>query len=511
MCSLFFASFVYVFMLEQDMFPIESLPCCTVRPLSFLGSAEQPPPACGQLAAGRGVRPLAMDLAAVLAMAADVQVAAAPAGAAQVRRGLPQMRSLSLVKKGRKLKWRTLAKIWRRQYDAQARHFNVSGAARTADHELPLFGERRRKARGKGRWRTWNPEAVVKAAFALESSQSDVKRIVGSGSGGHGSLCRNVVAHATIDVQRRGLKRLQGRQDVVVFMNNLMFDETKLPLLLKRSGGGAGGHRSYSTLASDSQVSMALDDGTVFDEDVVRPQKVLRRANGRCTWAALTDPSDPAGLRPGVGDASWTNAKYVATVVACDGSSVNLSVLKHLEHTLPRDHLLLVCFCMQHRTGAIVEVITELLGIMGAVQCIGNAFRGGDFLQDLTESVRAVLQKDMCIVPVSSSSARTAASERAMAEEILGAALGLHPSEQDGGQSDSESDADVVVDPAVKQANRRRLAHIFVGFLLRALDRTLSMLCIYVCAHVCVCVLVCVCACARMRLCVCVCRGVASS
>ena len=448
----------------------------------------------------------------MLALAADEPVAAAPAGAALVRRGLPQMRALSLAKKCHKLVRRRLARIWRQQHDAQARHHNVSGGARTADHELPLFGERRRKSLGKGRWRTWTPEAVVKAAFALESSQSDVKRIVGSGSGRHGSLCRNAVAHAIIDAQRRGLKRLQGRQDVVVFMNNLMFDETKLPLLLKR-----GGHRSYSVLASHSQVSVALDDGTVFDEDVIRPPKVLRRSNGRCTWAALTDSSDPAGLRPGVGDASWPNAKYLATVVACDSSSVNLSVLKHLEQNLPRDHLLLVCCCTQHRTGTIVEVITGLLGIMGAVQCIGNAFRGGDFLQDLTESVRAVLQKDMRIVPVANVSARMATSERAMAEEILGAALGLHPSEQYGGQSDSDSDADIVGDPAAKQANRRRVAQnfhqFFVGpwtghFPCSTFKRVHA--CVFVCVHVCVgvCLCVCVYVCVCARPCVCVCVGV---
>lgn len=215
----------------------------------------------------------------------------------------------------------------RRQLNTQMQQFNRSGSARTADHLMPVAGRPYRRVAGKGRWKVWTPEAVLKAAFADPgASQRQLQQVMGSGSGKHGSSCRQVVAQCIAERQAQGLKRqrsLSCESPRLAYMTHVMFDETKLPLEMPRLG-----FRVYSTLTSHAQICAIAADGSEFDEDVIRSPKVLRAASASCTWSALTDPKDAAGLRPGTD--GWPQAEFTATLVSCDSSAVNRLVVKKL-------------------------------------------------------------------------------------------------------------------------------------------------------------------------------------
>lgn len=141
-----------------------------------------------------------------------------------------------------------------RQLTAQIQAFNRSGSARTLDHQLPLVGQKRARAGGKGQWKSWTPEAVLRAAYASPmSSQKELRYLVGSGSGKHASQCRHVVAQCIADGQKAGLRRIRSSSKhvggrLLGYVVNLMFDETKLPLLLHSRKP-----RSFSILASHAQ------------------------------------------------------------------------------------------------------------------------------------------------------------------------------------------------------------------------------------------------------------------
>ena len=63
-----------------------------------------------------------------------------------------------------------LSSMKQRQLVRQSLHFNKTGHARTLDHQLPGQDFKRRKPTGKGKWKTWTPEAVLWVGFGNETA-----------------------------------------------------------------------------------------------------------------------------------------------------------------------------------------------------------------------------------------------------------------------------------------------------------------------------------------------------
>ena len=63
-----------------------------------------------------------------------------------------------------------LSSMKQRQLVRQSLHFNKTGHARTLDHQLPGQDFKRRKPTGKGKWKTWTPEAVLRVGFGNETA-----------------------------------------------------------------------------------------------------------------------------------------------------------------------------------------------------------------------------------------------------------------------------------------------------------------------------------------------------
>ncbi len=111
----------------------------------------------GRGRAGGGAAPnnlLQYDLSAVLQIAVDAQIGTNPAPS-PLRRKASSSYSANI--RGRR------AGVMREGHDsthkripqAQMAAYSASGAARTADHLMPLPGVRRPLVRGKGRWKCW--------------------------------------------------------------------------------------------------------------------------------------------------------------------------------------------------------------------------------------------------------------------------------------------------------------------------------------------------------------------
>ena len=172
----------------------------------------------------------------------------------------------------------------------QAEHSNRSGRHRTADYQLPKSVERPTgKVEGKGKWKRWTPDAVLRAAFSKENmSVRDVATGVDGASHKHASDCKLFVAELIMRAQRTGLAQFQeeaereGPQGMKFALLNMIFDETELDLNLPGFGPG-----SWPVLAC--QVSFHAG-GQTHDFDVI-PQWPFptskRRLCGR-PWHGLT-------------------------------------------------------------------------------------------------------------------------------------------------------------------------------------------------------------------------------
>ena len=96
-------------------------------------------------------------------------------------------------------------------FKAQARHANSTGRNRTNDFLMPSTISQRQHAPlrvGKGKWKSWTPEAVLRAAFAKENvAQRDVADQVDGASHGHASACRLFASQLILNGQREGLEQ----------------------------------------------------------------------------------------------------------------------------------------------------------------------------------------------------------------------------------------------------------------------------------------------------------------
>jgi len=256
--------------------------------------------------------------------------------------------------------------------------FNRSGHAVTADDLLPLV-QRRGKLRGQGRWKWWLPEATGKAAFAhfrvsARQTARDMKK-----SHHHVLQAKHVVAHAIDEGQAKGLRRLRTLSEQKPFkfwITNNMFDETKLPLMIKKKG-----KRKWSTIASHAQVTWCDDEGE-HDADVIRKPKCVKTCSAATQWPVIGEPPDASGI---VANGHTPEAEYHGSLTSSDGGAVNVLCLKYAREKMDEKHLLLSNLCLQHKTGKTADALTEKLGLQTALFCVFNTFDQGDFFEDLRE------------------------------------------------------------------------------------------------------------------------------
>ena len=169
----------------------------------------------------------------------------------------------------------------------QAQASNASGRHRTLDHLLPLqpADEARPKPKGRGAWKQWTPEAILRAAFGeATATVRQAAREVDGTSAAHVIKARMFIGKCLLDCQAKHIQseinRLRERGLLLYHIVNLMFDETELDVSLKQVGSA-----SWSVLASHSQLSICAA-GQNVEIDIARPLLVKRLSacGARCAW-----------------------------------------------------------------------------------------------------------------------------------------------------------------------------------------------------------------------------------
>ena len=129
-------------------------------------------------------------------------------GLARRRVGLKKSKSMKETHKAHR----------RRQSRLQATHANSSGRSRTADHLMPMeSSEKRAKVSGKGAWKVWTPEALLRAAFSQSSSAlRQVANEIDGASAAHVLHARSFVSSMLLKKQEEGLAQElgQAKQDI---------------------------------------------------------------------------------------------------------------------------------------------------------------------------------------------------------------------------------------------------------------------------------------------------------
>ena len=274
----------------------------------------------------------------------------------------------------------------KKQLAKQSRCFNETGLARTLDHQLPDEDLGRRSVAGKGKWKTWTAEAVLRTGFGSETATCrQLANEVEGASGNQARAARFVCANAVCVSQEQGCQKIVAdsrSEPLRFFVRNLMFDESTFDLKIGRDPA-----TSCSVLCSHAQWTMGfapnLGDSqhTVRDEHIVRSPEILAPMNSATMWKALCDHPGGLGTTEMVAD-------RVCTLTTCDAHSANLKVLKHMDSVLHADHLFLPMLCTQHRNGNVVEQLTHLLGNLGGCFCVSRVLNGSTNYQALQKRVQ---------------------------------------------------------------------------------------------------------------------------
>ena len=275
----------------------------------------------------------------------------------------------------------------------QAMASNASGRHRTVDHMLPLqpLDESRPKPKGRGAWKQWTPEALLRSAFgeATATVRQSAREIDGA-SAAHVIKARMFIAKCILDCQDSHVQSERNRlrqSGLLYHILNMMFDETELEVDLTEAGAA-----SWSILASHSQLSIHAA-GQDLEIDIARPPRALPRKTASCMWGALC--LDDGGLRPGF---IGSDAKFSAVLVSCDQHPANIRLLKHLHSVVPQNVFVFPSLCAQHRNGNVIERATKHLGILPGSFCVAKSAGRGKFLNDLKAAVRKVLVEKLVIM-----------------------------------------------------------------------------------------------------------------
>ena len=283
--------------------------------------------------------------------------------------------------------------VKKRQLVLQSEHFTKTGQARTQDHQLPDAELSRKVATGKGKWKTWTPEAVLRAGFGHETATCrQVASEVEGASASHSRNARFACASAACRFQEQSCEKVAAdslARPLKFFIRSLMFDESSFALKV-----GTDPANSCSVLCSHAQWAMASPPNvaggqpTIRDEHVVRPPQILAPMNSATMWKTLSE--HPGGLGP-----CSVAAEHTCTLTTCDSHSANIKMLKHFDSTLPADHLFLPTLCAQHRNGNVVEQLTHLLGNLSGCFCVSRVLNSRHAVQALRRRTRAALERDL--------------------------------------------------------------------------------------------------------------------
>lgn len=166
----------------------------------------------------------------------------------------------------------------------QAMASNASGRHRTMDHMLPLqpLDEGRPKPKGRGAWKQWTPEALLRSAFgeATATVRQSAREVDGA-SAAHVIKARLFIAKCILDCQSSHVQSERNRlsqSGMLYHILNMMFDETELEVALTQAGPA-----SWSILASQSQLSIHAA-GQDVEIDIARPPRALPRKTASCMW-----------------------------------------------------------------------------------------------------------------------------------------------------------------------------------------------------------------------------------
>ena len=261
------------------------------------------------------------------------------------------------------------------------------------DYQLPKSLERRGdKVQGKGKWKRWTPDAVLRAAFSKENmAVRDVAACVDGASHKHSSDCKLFVAELAMRAQKDGLahfqEQAQAQGPMPFALLNMIFDETELDVKVPEFG-----QRAWSVLASHSQVTFR-SCGKTHDFDVIRPPMAIPDKQACTMWPALCDKD--GGLWPGL---STVDAKLRAVLTTSDAAAANVKLLNHLQDVLDRRTLLLPFLCLQHRTGNVIERVTKLLGVLTGCFAVAKTLASGQVVKRLTTHVRDILQERLQVL-----------------------------------------------------------------------------------------------------------------
>lgn len=362
---------------------------------------------------------------------------ASSGGSHAVLRLLHNSRNLGLSRRNSNRAAQRARQTTHLQQHAQATTFNRSGAGRTRDHQMVL--KRHAKVRGKGRWKAWTPEAVLKAA---NSDPAATTRQAGpEGSGPLGPLhARGIQAAAICQAAKATLASIAGTEQLRFYITNNMMDETKLPI-------GKPKRKHERCLAWHSQVTWAAGQHPVQDVDVPRCPTLMFRYNAATMWSIMANPDDLAGLCP----AGVPDEVYAAFITASDSHSANLLLSKFLTAKLgPRQFHVASC-CTQHKAGSICEELGNMWKLLPPCFSLACQMEHSDFYMDLKVAVERVLDKYLVC---SSDSSGLSPDSDCFEMELLEVCHVGHISNNDATEPD----------PRIGEAKRRLEARQFLEF-----------------------------------------------
>ena len=249
-----------------------------------------------------------------------------------------------------------------RSLDLQSTAFNASGRGRTKDHLFPQHktGLARPKVRGKGAWKKWTHESIMRCGFSFETAthRQEAAEVDGAGQT-HTGQCRFVCALSILQAQEEGMKRLINRSPNWV-IKNLMFDESSFDLAESRRMPLV----THSVLLSHAQITAKIGDEVVCHHVLREPQVLLPTMNSATMCEALR--AGPGGFASDFHPPAARGLQAVLTT--CDAHAANIKLLQHAAFMQGPDELLLPYLCTQHRMGNCLERLTKHLGILGGVQ-----------------------------------------------------------------------------------------------------------------------------------------------
>ena len=265
---------------------------------------------------------------------------------------------------------RVAKKMAKKRTQQQAAAYNRSGRARTSDHRfLEADSLEGRRPTGRGSWKSWTPEALLRSGFSDEKGayRQTASQVDGAGHT-HAGGSRFVIAGATVCGQEKGFQEWKDTSQSAAFncfIHNMMFDESSFDL----RPPGRGALESHSILCSHAQSTGITRNQEVLDEHLIRAPKSLCPTNSSTMWQALSAGSG------GYDEAlSGLQSGFVAFLTTCDAHRANIKLLKFIGQKLPDSALMLPTLCVQHRTGNVIEQVTKFLGNLGGIFCVSKAW-----------------------------------------------------------------------------------------------------------------------------------------